>query len=147
VEGNEAFPPSLKRLPSPRRAGGGPSRPECREAGARERQPLREGAGPAQFAKERIPLATSGDMLGTNAPITPARAFRRIPFDAAIGAPDARDVLADTLFKSRLPRSELEAEPIFDHGEPSTDQRGCAGKAARVAHHPGRKTNLSALLP
>jgi hypothetical protein len=52
------------------------------------------------------------------------------PVEAAIGAPDARDVLADPLFQNRQPRDDLEAEPVFDQLKAPADERGCGGEAS-----------------
>jgi hypothetical protein len=44
------------------------------------------------------------------------------PFDATIVTLDAGDVLADAILQEGLPRHELEAESILDHGETSADE-------------------------
>ena len=82
-------------------------------------------------------------MLGLAVPITPPALSAEPPFDAAIGARDASDVLADPFFKNRKPsRSSIIANrPLNeggDAGEASADMfahlRWGKGEAALFGH-------------
>ena len=63
---------------------------------------------------------------------SPQPAFpAKTPFDAAGIAHEAGDVLADTLVEDGLPRHELEADAVIDHGEAAAGELGGADKLCR----------------
>jgi hypothetical protein len=77
----------------------------------------------------------SGDVLGLAVPITPPALSAEPPFDAAIRACDASDVLADPFFKNRKPspssiiaigpsdlRRGTDIPAKFEHPSPSKDR-------------------------
>ena len=52
------------------------------------------------------------------------------PFDATCAAHDAGDVLTDALVENGLPRHQLEADAVIDHGEAAAYELGGADKRA-----------------
>jgi hypothetical protein len=101
-----------KHLPGRRQ----PVKAASREAGSRTRQPRRGVAGPARLAS-----SSQGPLFRLQPqPALSAQA----PFDAAVIAHEAGDVLPDALVEYGLPRHQTEAEPTItteglDHREPA----------------------------
>ena len=54
----------------------------------------------------------------------------KTPLDAAVVTLEPGDVLPDAFLEDRLPRHQLEAKSILDHGEASADEASDAGEAA-----------------
>src|SRR3954462_4889325 len=52
------------------------------------------------------------------------------PFDAASSAHRAGDMLADALVENGLPRHQLEADAVIDHGEATAGELGGSNKRA-----------------
>ena len=50
------------------------------------------------------------------------------PLDATIVTLKRGDMLPDALLEDRLPRHQLEAESVLDHGEASADEASDAGE-------------------
>src|SRR5262249_43759446 len=70
----------------------------------------------------------------------------KLPFDAAGLALNAGNELTDALFENRLPRHQLEAQSVLDHGETSACKRGSASEAAAdIFAHFARRERQAAL--
>ena len=67
-------------------------------------------------------------MLGTSQPQPPLPA--EIPFDTTSSAHCAGDMLADALVEHGLPRHQLEADAVIDHGEAAARKLGRTDKRA-----------------
>src|SRR5665213_530736 len=116
-------------MASPCRAGGIPSRPQAAKRGRAMRASLYRMAQVRPHGDKRV--AVSGKMMsswGLSYPQPPFPA--EIPFDATCAPRDAGDVLTDALVENGLPRHELEADAIIDHGKAAARELGGADKRA-----------------
>src|SRR5450631_3148467 len=116
-------------MASPCRAGDIRSRPQAAQRGRAMRASLYRMAPVWPHGDQRVTvLVMFIAPWGHSQPQPPFPA--EIPFDATSIAHRAGDVLADALVENGLPRHELEADAVIDHGEAVARELGRADKRA-----------------